>query len=138
MTSDERRRFLTEGTRTAKVATVRKDGRPHVAAVWFVLDGETVVFTTGEGSVKGHALRRDPRIALCVDDEQPPYAFVVVEGMATTSADLDDLRRWATRIAARYMGEDRADVYGRRNSTPGEIVVRVTPTQIVSENDVSG
>ena len=58
MTSDERRAFLLTGTRTGKLATVRPDGRPHVAPVWFVLDGVTekgdvVVFTTGADTVKG-------------------------------------------------------------------------------------
>ncbi len=56
-------RFLTEGTRTGKLATVRSDGRPHVAPVWFDLDDDgTVVLTTGADSVKGKNLRRDPRV----------------------------------------------------------------------------
>jgi nitroimidazol reductase NimA-like FMN-containing flavoprotein (pyridoxamine 5'-phosphate oxidase superfamily) len=68
MTSGEIRRFLLHGTRTAKVATVMADGAPHLAPVWFVLDGERVVFTTGASSVKGRNLRRDPRIALAVGE----------------------------------------------------------------------
>jgi len=138
MTPDERRRFLSAGTRTAKIATVGANGAPHVVPIWFVLDGDDVIFTTGEATAKGRAIRRDPRVALCVDDEHPPYAFVLIEGTATTSADLGEMLVWATRIAARYMGADQAGAYGRRNAVPGELLVRVTPTKIVSDADVAG
>jgi len=134
MTPDQARAFLRAGTRTAKVATLGRDGQPHVVPVWFVLDGDDVVFTTHEASVKGRALRRDPRVSLCVDDERPPYAFVTVHGTASISTDLDELRRWATAIGGRYMGADRADEFGRRNGVAGELVVRVTPTTIIGRD----
>jgi nitroimidazol reductase NimA-like FMN-containing flavoprotein (pyridoxamine 5'-phosphate oxidase superfamily) len=54
----EQQAFLLEGTRTGKLATVRKDGRLHVVPIWFVLDGDTLVFTTGEASVKAANLRK--------------------------------------------------------------------------------
>jgi PPOX class probable F420-dependent enzyme len=138
MTDDERRAFLTHGTRTAKLATVRADGRPHVAPVWFVLDDlDRVVFTTDANSVKGKALRRDPRVALAVDDETPPFSFVLIEGTAEVDEDADDLLAWTTRIAARYMGADRAEVYGKRNAVPGELLVRVTPTRVAAARDIA-
>src|SRR5258705_232539 len=52
MLPDEVQRFLAYGTRTAKLATIRADGRPHVVPVWFVLDGDDIVFTTGTTTVK--------------------------------------------------------------------------------------
>src|SRR3954451_2574367 len=93
MTEDEWRAFVMDGTRTAKDATMRDDGRPHVVPVWFVLDGTEVVFTTGTTSVKGKALRRDPRACVCVDDQAPPFAFVMIEGTVSVS---DDLRTCAS------------------------------------------
>jgi hypothetical protein len=42
-------------------------------------------------------LRRDPRVACCIDDERPPYAYAMVSGTATLSTNLEDLLRWATR-----------------------------------------
>ena len=138
MTADEYRDFLLEGTRTAKLATVRKDGRPHVAPIWFLLDGEQVIFMTGRDTVKGHAIRRGGRVSLCVDDERPPFAFALIEGTMSTSEDMDDLLHWATRIAARYVGEEQAEAFGRRNAVPGEMLVRVTPEKVVTENDVAG
>jgi PPOX class probable F420-dependent enzyme len=133
MTLDETRAFLLVGTRTAVVATTRADGRPHVAPVWFTLDGDDVLFTTWQTTVKGVNLRRDRRVALTVGDETPPFAFVSIDGVATLSDDLAQLRLWATRIAARYMGEDRAEAYGARNGVPGELLVRVTPVRVIGQ-----
>src|ERR1700759_4529826 len=104
MTADELDRFLTTGTRTGKLATVRADGRPHVAPVWFVLDGDDLVFMTGATTVKGKSLLRDPRAALTVDDDQPPFAFATIEGSVSISRDLDEMLPLSIAIARRYMG----------------------------------
>jgi PPOX class probable F420-dependent enzyme len=138
MTRDEWRAFLSHGTRTGKLATVRRDGRPHLVPIWFVLDGDDLVFTTGARSVKAHTMRRDPRVCLCVDDEEPPFAFVTVEGTAAVSEDLDELLRFATAIGGRYMGAERAEAFGRRNSGPGELLVRVTPARVLAVDDIAG
>jgi len=137
MTDAEARAFLGEGTRTGKLAVVRRDGAPLVVPIWFVLDGADLVFTTGADTVKGRALRRDGRVSLCVDDEAPPYAYVRVDGAAALDEDPGPLLHWATRIAARYMGEARAEEYGRRNGVPGELLVRVTPTRLVGRGGVA-
>jgi PPOX class probable F420-dependent enzyme len=131
MSVEERRAFLLEGTRTGKLATVRADGRPHVVPIWFVLDGDDVVLTTGAATVKGRNIGRDPRVSLCVDDENPPFSFVTVEGEASVSEDPDELLRWATRLGGRYMGAERAEEYGRRNAVEGELLVRLRPTKII-------
>jgi PPOX class probable F420-dependent enzyme len=138
MSEPEWRAFVTHGTRTAALATTRRDGRPHAAPIWFVLDHDgTVVFTTAADSVKGRTLRRDPRVSLCVDDESPPFAFVLIEGTATISADLDEMLGWATRIGGRYMGDDRAEAFGRRNAVEGELLVRVIPERVVARRNIA-
>ncbi|MEK8169132.1 PPOX class F420-dependent oxidoreductase [Streptomyces sp. M19] len=137
MTSEQWRAFASEGTRTGKLATVRADGRPHIAPIWFVLDGDDFVFNTGKDTVKGHNLARDGRASLCVDDDRPPFAFVTLEGRAELSEDLGEVREWATRIAARYMGEDKAEEFGARNGVPGELVVRVHIDKAVGYGDVA-
>jgi PPOX class probable F420-dependent enzyme len=132
MSKEEVRAFLAEGTRTGKLATVRKDGRPHVVPIWFVLDGDDVVFTTGAETVKGRALRRTGRAALCVDLERPPFAYVTIEGEVEISEDPDEVLVWATRLAARYEGADRAEEFGRRNAVPGELLVRLRPASVIA------
>jgi PPOX class probable F420-dependent enzyme len=138
MTDAEYRAFMTQGTRTAKAATVSANGLPHVKPIWFVLDGDDLIFTTHVSYVMTRHLRRDPHIALTIDDQVPPYSFVVFEGTVTLSKDLNDLRRWATFIGGRYMGADRAEEFGTRNGVPGELLVRVMPTKIVARADIAG
>ena len=131
--------FLSEGTRTGKLGYVAADGRPLVAPVWFVVEDGALVFNTGGATAKGRALRRDPRVVIVVDDQQPPYSFVQVQGTASiVDDDPDDLLATATRIAARYMGDEQAEQFGKRNATPGELVVRVTPTKVIAGFDVAG
>jgi PPOX class probable F420-dependent enzyme len=129
--------FLSDGTRTAKLGYVAADGRPLVAPVWFIVDGNQLVFNTGKHGAKGRALSRDHRVVVCVDDQSPPFSFVQVQGIASTSEDPDELLDTATRIAGRYVGADRAEAYGRRNGVPGELVVRITPTKVIAGFNVA-
>lgn len=137
MTADEWRAFVSTGTRTGKAAVTRADGSPHVTPIWFVLDGDDLVFTTYHESVKGRVLTRDPRLSVCVDDQAPPFSYVVFQGTAELSEDPGELRRWATIIGGRYMGADRADEYGARNSGPGEYLVRLRIAKVVAHRDVA-
>lgn len=137
MAHDEAVDFLAEGTRTGKLATVRENGRAHVTPIWFVVDGNDLVFNTWHTSAKAHHLTRDPRASLVVDLEEPPYGYVLVEGTATISRDLDEVTRFATKIGARYMGQDRAAEYGARNGVEGELLVRLRMERLVALADVS-
>ncbi len=134
--------FVTgQPARTGKLAVTRLDGSPHVAPVWVDLDGvgddARLVFMTSADTIKGKSILRDGRVAVCFDDERPPFSFVTINGSATTSTDPGELLRWGTRIAARYMGDEQADAYGRRNAVPPEMVVWVTPTNVVAKVDVA-
>ena len=135
MDDHERRTFLLHGTRTGHLATVREDGRPHVAPVWFTLDGDDIIFMTNATTVKGRNLRRTGEAAMAVDDAAPPYSFVHLTGTVQTvdsADDLDAVWPFALRISARYMGDDLAEEYARRNAVPGELLVRLTPAHIVA------
>jgi len=129
--------FLSAGTRTGKLAYTGTDGRPLVVPIWFIVEDGTLVFNTGKDTAKGRALARDPRAALCVDLEEPPYGFVQVQGKAELSEDPGELLRTATAIGARYMGEDRAEEFGKRNAVPGELVVRLHPTKVIAVFDMT-
>jgi PPOX class probable F420-dependent enzyme len=124
--------FLTAGTRTGKLAYTSSDGRPLVVPVWFIVEDGCIVFNTGKDTAKGRALARDPRACLCVDLEEPPFGFVQVQGRAELSEDLDELVRTATAIGARYMGDGRAEEFGRRNGVPGELLVRLRPVKVIA------
>lgn len=137
MSSGEWQPFAMTATRTGKLAVMRSDGRGHVTPVWFVVDGDDVVFTTDSGSVKAKSLRRDPRATMCVDDQEPPYSYVMLEGTVTFSTKLTELRRWATIIGGRYMGADRAEEYGARNGVPSELLARLRVERFVGFHDMA-
>jgi PPOX class probable F420-dependent enzyme len=132
------RDFLSHGTRTGKLGFLAASGRPLVAPVWFIVEDGSLVFNTGKDTAKGRALARDPRVSLCVDLDEPPYAFVQVQGEAELSEDPAELLRTATAIGARYMGAGRAEEFGQRNAVPGELVVRVRPAKVLANFDVAG
>lgn len=135
---DAVRAFLSAGTRTGKLGWVAGDGRPLVAPIWFVVDGDDLVFNTGAGTAKGKAIARDPRVVVTVDHQEMPYAFVQVQGRAEITTDLAEVRRIATLCGGRYMGADRAEEFGARNGVPGELGVRLHPTKVIAELDVTG
>lgn len=125
------------GTRTGVLSTVRRDGRPHAAPIWFVLDGDVVVFTTAHDTVKGRNLRRTGQAALTVDDGAPPFSFVSITGTVQISEDVDEMLPWATKLGGRYMGADQAEAFGRRNAVPGELLVRLVPDRIIALRGIS-
>jgi PPOX class probable F420-dependent enzyme len=149
MSKEETASFLSQGTLTAKVSTVNKDGTCHTVPIWFVLDGEeekeeaegqNIIFTTSSESVKAKHIRRDNRVTLCVDDQKPMYSFVTLYGNATITQyndNPDEQLKWSTRIAERYMGKENAEKYGKRNACEGELLVRVKPTKIIAEKDIA-
>ena len=139
MTDEELHAFLTGlPARTGKLATVRVDGRPHVAPVWYVVDDDgALCFNTGARTVKGRNLLRDRRAAMCIDDDRPPFSFVMIEGVVEIIDDLRRVREWAERIGGRYMGADRAAEYGARNGVEGELLIRLLPDSVHSAADLA-
>jgi PPOX class probable F420-dependent enzyme len=137
MSREEWLAFLDSPVRPALLATTRKDGRPHIAPIWYALDGDALVFNTGAETVKGRNLRRDGRASICVQDDRPPFSFVTVSGVAEWSDRIDEVRHWAGVIGGRYMGADRAEEYGARNGVPGELLVRLRPAHVVALKDIA-
>lgn len=138
----ETRAFLSDGTRTAKLAWVTKSGRPAVTPVWFVLDerddGFDLVFNTAKAAGKAKAFARDPRVSIVVDDERPPFGLVRMDGRVELSDEPDERRAFATRIGARYMGADRAEEFGARNGGDDEWLVRFRPERVTAAADIAG
>ncbi len=117
MSLDEMKTFIMEGTRTGHLATTREDGRPHVAPIWFVMDGDDIVFTAFHTSVKGKNLQRHGYATLSVDEATPPYSFVVLEGPVTLDPSPELSHHWA--------------------GIAGEWVLRLTPKNWTGIRDIA-
>ena len=146
MSKREIKQFLMQGTFTAKLATVKDDRSPHVVPIWFILDNQKdrtservigdIVFTTYDSSLKIRNIQRDNKVSICVDDQTPQFSFVTIFGRAKIyHLKQNELFKWATKIVRRYMGKNNAEVYDKRNSTEGAILVRIKPTKIIAEKD---
>jgi PPOX class probable F420-dependent enzyme len=139
MTKDEIRTFLLQGTLTGKLGTINKNGTPHVVPVWYTVDErDNIVFNTGGESVKAKNIIRDNRVRLCVDDQTPLFSFVLIDGIAKIErVETNEVYKWAKIIAARYMGNDKSEEYGKRNSGEGEILVKIKPIKIFGQKDTA-
>ena len=71
-------------------------------------------------------------MVVVVDLEEPPYAFVQVQGVVEYVDDPAEAKRISTIVGGRYMGADRAEEFGKRNGVPGELTVRVKATKVIS------
>jgi PPOX class probable F420-dependent enzyme len=138
MTTEQRRDFLTAGTRSAVLATTRADGRPHAVPVWYAMDGDDLLVNTGADTVKGRDLARDPRVAVVVHDDRPPYAFVMVEGVAELISDPEALKAGSAVIGRHYLDAEAAAAWVEYAASPGKVLVRVRPTNVVAIDRVGG
>ena len=116
LTGVERDAFLNEGGVLMRVSVVREDGSPLVTPIWFVYEDGAIYFTPREKSEWFACLRRDPRVALCIDEQPLPYRKVIVEGRAELVYDVGNDDQWRDQyrgIAERYVGAEGADAYVR-------------------------
>lgn len=114
LTDAERRVFLSEPGLLMRVAVVREDGSPLVTPIWFIYEDEAIYFTPREKSEWFACLRRDARVALCIDEQALPYRKVLLEGEAELVHDIGEDDVWRDqyrRIAGRYVDPEAAEAY---------------------------
>jgi len=140
ISKDEIRSFLLQGTFTGKLGTINKNRTPYVVPIWFTLDDENnIIFNTGSKSIKSQNILRDNRVRLCVDDQVPLFSFVTIDGIGEIISNKPiEIFKWAKIIAARYMDNDKADEYGKRNSSEGELLLKIKPTKVIGQKDLAG
>ena len=102
--SEKARAFLNE-IRFAVLATITSDGTPQLTTMWYLLEEDTIVMNTKAGRIKERNMRRDPRIAICVEDG---YNYVTISGTVEMIDDPEIAQRDIYRLAVRYDGEEAA------------------------------
>lgn len=114
LTASERDAFLTTPGVLMRISVVRADGSPLVTPIWFIYEDNAIYFTPREKSEWFTCLRRDPRVALCIDEQPLPYRKVIVEGQAELVFDVGQDDQWRDlyrRIATRYVNAEGAEAY---------------------------
>ncbi len=102
--SEKARAFLNE-IRFAVLATINSDSTPQLTTMWYLLEEDTIVMNTKAGRIKERNMRRDPRIAICVEDR---YNYVTISGTVELIDDPEIAQRDIYRLAVRYDGEEAA------------------------------
>ena len=97
------RAFLEE-KRFAVVGSRNPDGSPHLAVMWYLLDGDEIVVNSAQGRLKDRNLAADPRMSVMVADG---YRFVRVDGRVSIDHDQTQAHADIRRLAARYYGDER-------------------------------
>lgn len=114
LTLAERDNFLAERGVVMRIAVTREDGSPLVTPIWFAHEDDAIYFTPRAKSEWFDCLRRDPRCALCIDEQPLPYRKVLAEGSAELLHDVGADEHWRDlyrRIAGRYVPPAEADAY---------------------------
>ncbi len=96
-------RVFLEEVRFAVIATTRRDGSAHQAALWYELRGDTIVMNTGARSRKVRNLQRDPRASVTVVDSTQAR-HVTLEG--TVAFDESHVLEDLTALASRYVSPE--------------------------------
>lgn len=114
------------------IATLRRDGSPHLVPVWFRWESGAVRVWTTETRVWVRNVLRDPRVAFSVQTFEEPYPAVMMRGGATV-ATADDAAtvEQARAIARRYLAPEDVEGYVARWSDLRSIVT-IIPDHTVS------
>ncbi|GIW13569.1 MAG: hypothetical protein KatS3mg062_1008 [Tepidiforma sp.] len=128
LSPDERDAFLQQPGILCRIATVDPAGAPHVTPVWFIFEDNAIYITPRAASEWLDHIRHDPRVALTIDDQNPPYRKVVIEGIAEVVRQPGDDAAWRDlyrRIATRYIPPQSADRYIQETIDQPRALIRV-------------
>jgi PPOX class probable F420-dependent enzyme len=134
MTDDELQAFLEEG-RTLQVASINRDGTPHLVAMFYALLNGKIAFWTYGKSQKILNLQRDPRITCMVETglQYNELRGASISGTVTLVDDLETKQHFGEVLFARYWGEVNDAVRGGVSAqAPKRMIVVVEPEKIVS------
>lgn len=97
-------RRLLDGRNFAHLATIMSDGSPHSAPVWVGRDGDRIIVSTEEGSIKSKNTRRDPRVAISMIDLDDPYSLAQLRGRVVDRRPDPDFK-YTDPISKKYVGQ---------------------------------
>jgi PPOX class probable F420-dependent enzyme len=130
MSDEDRERFLAD-LHVGVLAVERPDRAPLAVPIWYAYEpgGEVSIWTT-EGTLKDKLIRAAGRFSFTVQNEEPPYKYVSVDGDVTSVGPADEPE--ARKIAIRYLGEEAGNQFTDENHSPSSIVIRMRPKRWLS------
>ena len=130
MTPEEMNAYLDE-THVAHLATLRRDGSPHVTPLWYQYENGNLYLITEGSLVKARNIKRDSRVAVSISTDQEPYKYVLLEGNAEVSNR--DVEKITYSVCTRYRGQERGSSLAEAVLSGGDAVVLIVhPTKIIT------
>jgi len=130
MSIEDRERFLAD-LHVGVLAVERPDRAPLAVPIWYAYEpgGELSIWTI-EGTLKDKLIRAAGRFSFTVQNEEPPYKYVAVDGDVTSVGPADETE--VRKIAIRYLGEEAGNQFADENQSPSSIVIRMQPKKWLS------
>ncbi|TMB96808.1 MAG: PPOX class F420-dependent oxidoreductase [Chloroflexi bacterium] len=119
---------LITGSNFGHLTTLMRDGSPQVTIVWVDLDGDRILINTAEGRQKPRNLRRDPRVALSIADQENPYASASIRGRVVEMTH-EGADEHIDKLAKKYLGQDR---YPFRQPGEQRLILVVQPEHVAT------
>ena len=125
--NDSAVRKLFEGKNFAYVASLMRDGSPHVTPTWVDIDNSTILVNTAVGRIKQKNISRDGRLALAIADQINPYDMVTVRGKVIEQITGPVAEEHIDKLAKNYLGKEK---YPGRASGEKRILLKIKPEKI--------
>lgn len=125
---DNLKKYIDENRLFVTVATIGRDGHPHLTVTWLDRDGDELLYSTTTDRVQGKNLARDPRISVLINPPDNPYVYAEIRGTATLTPDPDMVI--GNRISRKYTGKPYAEFNPDSVNDGPRVSVRITPTKI--------
>ncbi len=110
----------------AVLATLMPDGSPQTTPVWFTYDGTHVIINSAKGRVKDQNMRRDPRVALSIQDPEDPYRYIQIQGQVTEITE-EGAKEMIDRLAQKYLDQEH---YPWLGPTEVRVTYKILPESI--------
>ena len=123
---DGRARELLEGPNFCHISTLARDGRPQINPIWVHVEDGRVVVNSAEGRSWPENVRRDPRVTICVPNQQNPYEYVAIWGRVVEDTH-DGADENIDFLAKKYLGKDE---YPFRQPGEQRVIFRIEPEKV--------
>lgn len=127
---DERIVKILTGRRNAWLSTLMPDGSPQLTPVWIDVEGEDLLLSTNEGTVKVANMRRDPRVAVAIESEEDRYLTVTIRGRVTEIGTDESLDR-VNRLSRHHDDKE----WDASSETGERLLVRIRPEKVTLLED---
>ncbi len=124
--TDEQAKLLRDAKSFIHLATINQDGSPQVSPVWVDFDGANVVINSEQKRRKVRNMKRDPRVALSVQDPANPYHYIEIRGRVVEITPKGGVEH-IDKLAKKYMGVDQYP-----GNQPGDVrvIIKIEPEHV--------